>query len=150
MALWQPAAQRGQVLAARFLAAPSAPGAVLDLPYADAETGRFISEILLDQTAHARPVPYRLEGRGEQVVSPPVRDNPFFRGLVAQVQHPARSPPCAGATELMALGFSAVVLHRDRLSPTAAAALSASLAPALPGAGAPVAGATIFGPAAQP
>ncbi len=104
--------------AAQRLAEASAagePGAVLDLPFLSASSGRFVSEILLDQTVHGRPVPFRLEGRGLQAVSPPVRDLALVRALHAATQGEPRPLPCRERDALAQLGFSAVVLHTERL-----------------------------------
>lgn len=103
--------------AARRLAetAPEGPGAVLDLPFLTVSSGRFVSEILLDQTVHGRPVPFRLEGRGLQAVAPAVRDLSLVRALHAATQGERRPLPCRERDALARLGFFAVVLHTARL-----------------------------------
>ena len=111
----------------------SGAGPVIDLPFASPD-GRFFSEILLDQTAHQRPVPYRLEGRGLQAVHPSVRDNPFFRAAHAASLGPTAGLPCAGAGALADAGFGALVVHPGRLPASSALpeALERCLGPATP------------------
>jgi len=98
--------------ASEALAQLPGPGAVLDLPFVEQTDGgsRFAGDIFYQQTIHGRPIPFQLEGREEGSLSPPVRANPFYRG-VARVLLEGRSGPdsCAGAQGLSHLGFRAVV-----------------------------------------
>ena len=105
-------------------------GPVLELPFATPE-GRFWSEVLLDQTVHGRPVPFRLEGRGLQAVHPAAGDHPFFRAAHAWSVGQGRSLPCADARRL-GQTYPVLVLHPGRLPPEAdglAAALARCLGP---------------------
>lgn len=83
-------------------------GAVIDLPYRDGD--QFISDIFFQQTVHQRPVPYRLDGVGNQVVSTRLLGNRFFRGLVGEGT-PGR---CEEARELEEMGFSAILWWTER------------------------------------
>jgi hypothetical protein len=98
--------------AAVALAQMPGPGAVLDLPFVEHSTNgsRFAGDIFFQQTVHGRPIPFQLEGRKEGSLSPPVRANPFYRGM-ARVLFEGRSAPdgCEGARGLAQLGFRAVV-----------------------------------------
>lgn len=90
-------------------------GAVLDLPFLSAASGRFDTRIMLDQTRHARPIPYRLMGRGMQAMSPQVRDLALVKALHAATQGERQPTPCRERDALAALGFGTVVVHTARL-----------------------------------
>jgi hypothetical protein len=98
------------------LAERPGPGAVLDLPFtATTALGkRFVGDIFYQQTVHSRPIPFQLDGNEEDSLSPPVRANPFYRGL-ARVLMEGRSAPdaCDGAQGLSNLGFVALIWHTD-------------------------------------
>lgn len=87
------------------------PGAVLDLPLFDPQTGRLRGQLLLDQMVHQRPLPVRFEGRGAQALAPPVRDQPFVRALHGRLAGQPGAAPCSEAAGLARLGFGDVVLH---------------------------------------
>ena len=103
---------------AEALAAEPGPGAVLDLPFVEETTGgtRFAGDIFFQQTIHGRPIPFQLEGREEGSLSPPVRANPFYRGM-ARVLLEGRTAPdgCEGVQGLSNLGFR-VVIWRPELA----------------------------------
>ena len=107
------------------------PGAVLDLPFVEMtpQGSRFAGDIFYQQTIHGRPIPFQLEGREEGSLSPPVRANPFYRGM-ARVLLEGRSPPdsCEGAKGLAQLGFRAVIWRPELATEAQAQVLQAHLA----------------------
>ncbi len=105
--------------ASEALAETPGPGAVLDLPFVETRAGgsRFAGDIFFQQTIHGRPIPFQLEGREEGSLSPPVRANPFYRGM-ARVLLEGRTGPdgCEGVQGLSHLGFRAVVWRPELAS----------------------------------
>ena len=103
-----PVAQSRAELHPVSLALAEEEGAVWDIPWYDADGVRFHGDIFLQQTAHGRPVPFRLEGLGDQVVSPDLRANRFYQAVVRG------QGGCEGVAELRELGFGHVLLRPDR------------------------------------
>jgi hypothetical protein len=71
---------------------------------------QFRGEIFLQQTAHGRPVPFRLEGRDRDLLAPPILGNPYFRRLERALESQNERPDCAGVGGLNELGFTDVVV----------------------------------------
>jgi len=90
-------------------------GAVLDLPWMHAGSAQFRGEIFLQQTAHGRPVPFRLEGRDRDLLAPPILGNAYFRRLERALEGRSEGADCAGVSGLLELGFTDVVLTPDAL-----------------------------------
>jgi len=90
--------------------AEEAGGAVLDLPWMHSGNAQFRGEIFLQQTAHGRPVPFRLEGRDRDLLAPPILGNPYFRRLERALESQNERPDCAGTQGLTELGFTDVVV----------------------------------------
>jgi hypothetical protein len=105
--------------ASERIAQQQSQGAILDLPFFDTESGQFHGDIFFQQTIHGRPLPFRLDGVREQVVSHSLRENAFYRELEHELlQTPLeRGSTCRDAQALGELGFDAIVLRLDRLPP---------------------------------
>ena len=101
-------------------------GAVLDLPFYDGPDGQFYGDIFYQQTIHGRPLPFRLDGMREQVVSTSLRENRFYRELESELLGTPSlgGSNCEDAQALGALGFDAIVLHGDRLNASQAQVLA--------------------------
>ncbi len=85
-------------------------GAVLDLPFFRENDTQFIGDILLQQTVHARPVPFSLDGMGVEVVSPTLRQSRFYRQLESQLMGtPEVGWGCSGLGDLAELGFGYLI-----------------------------------------
>jgi len=104
-------------------------GAVIDLPFYEADSEQFIGDIFLQQTIHHQAVPYRLDGIGVQVVSPALRGNRFYRRLEAILMgtQSMGGEGCDGASGLAELGFGAVLLRTGETHPDALEATQALL-----------------------
>ena len=104
------------------IAQSTATGGVIDLPFIGRsdEGGWFKGDIFLQQTVHGRPIPFQLEGHGIETVSPPLRDNPFFRNIVNSLMYGHPVPQgCQGADALTAMGISWWVWQPEpQLSPS--------------------------------
>ena len=90
---------------------PRIDGPVLDVPWLT-EGGHFDDDILIQAVHHRQPIPFNLQGGGDQLLSPSVRQNPFVNGLQHQVSD-GRTGHCGGVDELRQMGFRHVVLRRD-------------------------------------
>jgi hypothetical protein len=131
----------------RELAAAPGHAAVLDIPAYHGGTGLFVGDIFFQQTVHARPIPYNLEG-----VSRSVRANPFYGHLEAiqlagttdhgPIDAPAASA-CSGVPALAAMGFGELILRPDRLAPDQRNRVVDLIESCL-GPGRPVAGAVLY------
>jgi len=110
-------------------------GAVIDLPFYEADSEQFIGDIFLQQTIHHQPVPFRLDGIGVQVVSQPLRGNAFYRRLEAILMgtRSMGGAGCDGASGLANLGFGAILYRpeeaREEAREDARALLEACLGP---------------------
>ena len=93
-------------------------GAVLDLPFMEGQQGQFYGDIFFQQTVHERPIPYRLDGIREQVVSPSLRENDFYREVEAHLlgMDQTGGSTCSDLLDLGSLGFDAIVVRTDRMS----------------------------------
>ena len=90
---------------------PRIDGPVLDVPWLT-EGGHFDDDILVQAVHHRQPIPFNLQGGGDRLLSPSVRQNAFVNGLQHQVTD-GRAGHCAGVDELRQMGFRYVVLRRD-------------------------------------
>jgi hypothetical protein len=104
-------------------------GAVLDLPFYDHQSGQFHGDIFFQQTIHGRPLPFRLDGVKEQVVSNSLRENPFYREIESELLGTPwkGGSSCEDARALADLGFDAIVLRPQRLDAAQAQFLSTRL-----------------------
>ena len=91
-------------------------GAVLYLPFIN-ENGQFYGDIFFQQTIHGRAIPFRLEGRQEEVIASALLGNRFYRELESAQRGIKSAHPnyCAGVEDLSAMGFDAIVIRTDRL-----------------------------------
>jgi len=112
-----PVAQSRAELHEVSLALAEEEGAVWDIPWYESDGMRFHGDIFLQQAAHGRPVPFRLEGMGDEVVSPELRANAFYRSVVQA----GRS--CEGVDGLRELGFGHVLFRPERSSRASTRAL---------------------------
>ena len=98
--------------ASLYIAQSQDTGAVIDLPFikSNPHAQWFDGDIFMQQTVHGRPIPFQLEGHGLETVSPPIRENPFFRGLANALifGHPPTTQ-CTGAKDLATMGVSWLV-----------------------------------------
>lgn len=103
--------------ASLHLAQDPHPGAVIDVPFRSVQTGRFEGDIFLQQAFHGRPIPWRLEGRHGEIVTPLVWDDALFQRVAQPLMggQPSRPTRCEGAAELAGAGFGWFVVRRDRL-----------------------------------
>lgn len=110
------------------LALAGGEGAVVDLPFYR-QSGGFEGDIFLQQVHHGRPIPFALDGVGEEIVSPGLRSNPFYRQLSRQLfgQADGGTGGCFGVDSLARSGFTEIVLRPDRLPADRAAATQATL-----------------------
>jgi hypothetical protein len=86
-------------------------GPVLDIPWLT-PAGHFDDDILVQAMVHRQPIPFNLQGGGDQLLSPSVRQNPFVNGLRHQLED-GRPGHCGGTDELRAMGFEQVLMRRD-------------------------------------
>ncbi len=119
--------------ASLHLAQDPHPGAVIDIPFRSVHTGRFEGDVFLQQAFHGRPVPFRLEGRHGEIVTPVVWDDALFQRVAGPLLGlpPGRATRCEGAAELAEAGFGWFVVRRDRLPADVARAAEAPLAACL-------------------
>ena len=82
------------------------------------EQGQFYGDIFFQQTVHARPIPYRLDGVREQVVSPTLRQNQFYREIESYLlgTETTGTSNCSDLIDMGSMGFDAIVLRTDRMS----------------------------------
>ncbi len=86
-------------------------GPVLELPWLT-PGGQFEDDILVQAVWHTQPIPFNLQGGGDQLLSPSLRQNPFVNGLRHQMED-GRPGHCGGVDELRSIGLKHVVLRRD-------------------------------------
>ena len=93
-------------------------GAVLDLPFMEGEQGQFYGDIFFQQTVHERPIPYRLDGVREQVVSPTLRQNLFYREIESYLLGTGTTGTSnrSDLIDMGSMGFDAIILRTDRMS----------------------------------
>ncbi len=107
--------------ASQYLAEHPREGAVVDWPFetASSQGTWFIGDIFLQQTHHRRPIPFQLEGRGIETVSPPMATNPFFHRVSSSLlyRHPL-VPECSGTDALADMGVAFVVWRRESTPPS--------------------------------
>jgi len=95
--------------------------AVLDIPFleGDATHQWFLGDVFLQQTVHASPIPFQLEGHAMETVNPRVRANPFFEKFAAgAIENRPIAEGCRGLNKLTKMGFGWVI-WRPMLTPDA-------------------------------
>jgi hypothetical protein len=105
-------------------------GAVLDIPFVtnpDPRQARFVGDVFLQQTTHRRPIPFQLEGMGDEALSAATRANPFYHSLSRALRSGRVPSDCDGAKGLAQLGFSHLIWRKDLVEKAIEPALQAHL-----------------------